>query len=208
MPTSTFFHLPEAKRTKLLNAARAEFSRVSYSDASINRIIHAADIPRGSFYMYFSDKGDLFRHLLEEYLQQFSDLLSRLLSQRGGDPFAAFLDFFDLVQTHRCRDLAMEDMISIFQRNAGLPDAAAMNYGGLASLFEPICSAMDASLLKIERETDPQDMLHILIGVTAPLIHRSLVSSDPERERARYCNLLAILRRGMAKEPTPGISLS
>ena len=64
MPSDTFFHLPAEKRERLLAAARGEFARAAYEDASINRIIRQAGIPRGSFYMYFTDKEELFRYLL------------------------------------------------------------------------------------------------------------------------------------------------
>ena len=70
MPSTTFFHLPAEKRERLLAAARAEFVRVPYEDASINRMIREAGIPRGSFYMYFTDKEDLFHYLMESYGQQ------------------------------------------------------------------------------------------------------------------------------------------
>ena len=50
MPKSTFFRLPEEKRGRLMDAAWAEFTRVSFAEASINRIIRSAQIPRGSFY--------------------------------------------------------------------------------------------------------------------------------------------------------------
>ena len=64
MPSTTFYNLPEEKRERLMAAARAEFLRVPYEDASINRIIREAGIPRGSFYMYFTDKEDLVRYLM------------------------------------------------------------------------------------------------------------------------------------------------
>lgn len=53
--------LPPAaeKRERLLLAAEEEFARVPYAEASINRMIRAAGIPRGSFYMYFRDKEEL-----------------------------------------------------------------------------------------------------------------------------------------------------
>ena len=51
MPTVTFTNLPAEKRKTILDAARAEFSRVSIEEASINRIIKDAKISRGSFYM-------------------------------------------------------------------------------------------------------------------------------------------------------------
>ena len=56
MPSTTFYNLPAEKRERLLSAARAEFARAPYEEASVNRMIRAAGIPRGSFYMYFTDK--------------------------------------------------------------------------------------------------------------------------------------------------------
>ncbi len=67
MPSATFYNLPAEKRERLLRAAREEFSRVPYESASVNRIIRSAGIPRGSFYMYFTDKEELFGHLMDSY---------------------------------------------------------------------------------------------------------------------------------------------
>lgn len=55
MPSSTFLNLPAQKQEKLLEAATREFSQRPYNEASINQIIKDAGIPRGSFYMYFTD---------------------------------------------------------------------------------------------------------------------------------------------------------
>ena len=86
------------KRERLLSAARAEFARVPYEDASVNRMIRAAGIPRGSFYMYFTDKEELFRFLMETYSGMLSDWMGAQLARNGGDLFAAFLALFDFIQ--------------------------------------------------------------------------------------------------------------
>lgn len=57
---TTFERLPEEKRERILQAARAEFIRYPYEKTSINRILAEAEIPKGSFYQYFDDKADLF----------------------------------------------------------------------------------------------------------------------------------------------------
>ncbi len=69
MPSSTFLNLPAEKQEKLLEAATREFSHRPFNEASINQIIKEAGIPRGSFYMYFQDKEDLFRYLLKGYVK-------------------------------------------------------------------------------------------------------------------------------------------
>lgn len=60
MPKETFFHLTDEKKSRIMSAAKKEFSRVPLSEASIARIIKDAEIPRGSFYQYFEDKEDLY----------------------------------------------------------------------------------------------------------------------------------------------------
>ena len=84
MPSTTFYNLPAEKRERLLSAARAEFARVPYEDASVNRIIRAAGIPRGSFYMYFTDKEELFRFLMETYGGMLADWMGSSWTPTAG----------------------------------------------------------------------------------------------------------------------------
>ena len=98
MPSSTFLNLPAEKQEKLLEAATREFSHRPFNEASINQIIKEAGIPRGSFYMYFQDKEDLFRYLLKGYVDQLFMLLEEFLLRNGGDIFQALLDLYDYVQ--------------------------------------------------------------------------------------------------------------
>lgn len=95
MPRNTFFCLPEEKRQRLTGAAWQEFTRVSFADASINRIVQEARIPRGSFYQYFTDKEDLFSFLLRGLGSAFWELLEQELQAHSGDLPAALLSAFD-----------------------------------------------------------------------------------------------------------------
>ena len=95
MPSSTFMNLPPEKQEKLLEAATREFSSRPFNEASINQIIKEAGIPRGSFYMYFQDKEELFRYLLRGYVDQMVMVIEELLLRRKGDIFQALLDLYD-----------------------------------------------------------------------------------------------------------------
>ncbi len=61
MPKETFMNLPDAKKNKIIRAAKKEFERVPYEQASIKNIVEDANIARGSFYQYFESKEDLLR---------------------------------------------------------------------------------------------------------------------------------------------------
>ena len=87
MPTGTFFRLPEEKRSRLMEVAWEEFSNTPYAKGSINRIIQAAQIPRGSFYQYFADKEELFLYMVESLQNSLKEKLTQCLEQGEGDLF-------------------------------------------------------------------------------------------------------------------------
>ena len=91
MPTQRFFNLKEEKRKAILDAAFHEFSRTSYSNASINQIIKEADISRGSFYTYFEDKDDLMRYLVRDFKESCKQRILEVLDQCQGNPFEMVL---------------------------------------------------------------------------------------------------------------------
>lgn len=65
MPKNTFFNLSEEKRERILEASIEEFSSNPYEVASINQIVKSSEIAKGSFYQYFENKEDLYKHLVE-----------------------------------------------------------------------------------------------------------------------------------------------
>ena len=92
MPSDTFLRLNDDKKRKLLEASFKEFSLNNFNDASINRIIKEAGISRGSFYMYFEDKKDLYFYLLEQYGEILSNNMKKDLIKNKGDLFKMFQD--------------------------------------------------------------------------------------------------------------------
>ena len=92
MPSDTFLRLNDEKKRKLIDASFKEFSLNNFNDASINRIIKEAGISRGSFYMYFEDKKDLYFYLLEQYGEILSNNMKKDLIKNKGDLFKMFQD--------------------------------------------------------------------------------------------------------------------
>lgn len=92
MPSNTFLRLNTDKKKKLIDASFKEFSLNNFNDASINRIIKEAGISRGSFYMYFEDKKDLYFYLLEQYLEVLINNMKNDLIKNKGDLFKMFQD--------------------------------------------------------------------------------------------------------------------
>lgn len=61
-------------RDKLLRVARDAFEEEGYDATSVSRIVDGADVSRGTFYLYFESKEDIFRTLAEGLLEQVVEL--------------------------------------------------------------------------------------------------------------------------------------
>ncbi len=70
MPKQTFLNLSQEKRTIIVNAAVDEFAAYGFEAASINRMVAASSIAKGSFYQYFEDKMDVFRCIIDVLAQE------------------------------------------------------------------------------------------------------------------------------------------
>ena len=167
MPTSTFFRLPEEKRERLMEACWSELTRVRFTDLSINRIIAAAHIPRGSFYQYFTDKEELVRYLLEDMRQYFVTLLREILTESKGDLFSIPLGAFDrFVQGQGATDPILNRFIQVLRLNQGIDTQAFLSNHSVL-LPDPLWELVDTSLLKCRERSYADHVFHLVCAVLA-----------------------------------------
>ncbi len=65
------------KRTALERSALELFLKQGYAFTSVEQIVAEADIARGTYYLYFTDKEELFRHLVEKLMGPLMQRLER-----------------------------------------------------------------------------------------------------------------------------------
>ena len=196
MPTSTFFNLPEEKRKKLLKAAKEEFSAVPFEEASINKIIRSAGIPRGSFYMYFEDKRDLFLYIIRQFIENSVGFATSCFVEAEGDVFVGFLLLYDRLSMLRDRPIPMHN---IFHNNKGLHTGDLLKELNMDTMIQRLAEHIDTSLLRVEDGEDVSDILELLFQLVGPSIYRSSVCTvaEAEEQRRRFIKKLEILQRGM-----------
>ena len=204
MPSSTFLNLPPEKQEKLLEAASREFSSRPFNEASINQIIKEAGIPRGSFYMYFQDKEELFRYLLRGYVDQMVMVIEELLLRRKGDIFQALLDLYDyLAAKGGAQHLGeMGAMARILRCNQGIQRNVLLGMLDPGAILERLKDAVNPDLLDLRRDRDLGDILGVLLSTTVPMVYAGLQAGAAPAVRERLENVLDILRRGMGRTPT------
>jgi len=89
MPKDTFYRLKDEKKQRIFAAAVKEFASRKFSEASLNQIVKAAEIPWGSFYQYFDDKEDLYCYVIKEISRVKWDALEQAgVEDTEGDFFA------------------------------------------------------------------------------------------------------------------------
>lgn len=202
MPSNTFLNLPGDKQTRLMDAASREFSAKPYNEVSINKIIQDAGIPRGSFYMYFQDKEELFRYLVHGYVEQLLMVLEEALLRESGDVFAALRTLFDYVWEKRQEQSlgGMGAMSAIISRNGGMQRGALLDLLDSGEALERLRQSVNPELLDLRREGDLDRMLAVLLSVTGPLLYAGIEGGDAPGYREHLDGILDILRRGMAKD--------
>lgn len=62
---ATFLNLPPEKREKVVDAALSEFADKGFEKASVNVMVSASGIAKGSLYQYFKDKRGIFLYLFD-----------------------------------------------------------------------------------------------------------------------------------------------
>ncbi|MBQ0779535.1 MAG: TetR/AcrR family transcriptional regulator [Thalassolituus oleivorans] len=82
-------------RQKAIDAAMGVFWEQGYSASSLQQLLDAMQINRGSLYAAFSDKAGLFKEVIDNYQSRIQSIVIRLLSNEL-DPAKGIKDVFEL----------------------------------------------------------------------------------------------------------------
>ena len=202
MPRSTFCRLAPEKQERLLEAATREFSRRSFAEASINQIIKDAGIPRGSFYMYFDDKEDLFCYVMSGYVDQLLMVVRESVLRAGGDLFQGMLDLYDfLLRQGRGQEPGdMGAMAAILACNSGLQKNMLLGLLDREAVLDGLGDAVDQDMLDLRHDRDLGDILAAVLTVAAPLLYSGLQGDSRGAVRERPENVLMLMKHGMARD--------
>lgn len=91
MPKETFYNLPDKKRERIEEIAIDEFSSKGYDQATISAIVKKAKIAKGSFYQYFNDKKDLFKHIMDLIAKEKMAFMSPVLKNPEKHKFLSLI---------------------------------------------------------------------------------------------------------------------
>ena len=76
----------EERKEIVLRHAKEVFSEKGYHQAKISDIIQRAGIARGTFYLYFENKRDVFESILDHLLARLEQIIHPIGLQQGDPP--------------------------------------------------------------------------------------------------------------------------
>lgn len=92
MPCKSWKRLPQERPSQIIDAAIKVFSEKGFRAATMEEVANAAGITKGTIYLYFDSKTDLFVAAVRSYLQDVLDLLPRIQYEPGTDPEVLTVD--------------------------------------------------------------------------------------------------------------------
>lgn len=201
MPTSTFHNLDEAKRKQIFDACVDEFATHTFSEASINQIIKAANISRGSFYQYFADKEDCYMYLLSEMVKEkmvmFKDVVATNDSDTVFDEYETMFDkailWIEKKPKYYQIGVKMDMDNSEFIRKLLKGNLASLDY--FATLIR-----RDQQRGIIRKDIIPEILTEMLFSINQKALMNFYYNRDFEGMKKHLHHILEIIRKGSTTE--------
>ncbi len=177
---------PDQRRQQLMDAATWVFARKGYRSAGISDIIERAGVARGTFYLYFASKQQVFLSIVEDFHARFTRALANLgaipdgfNSAEAAPPRAvleaSFKQWLTFFAAHRDQTrVILKEASSIDPRfEKGYADLR----GAAAEFFTTRYRTFQALGL-VRPALDPKLMAHLLIGMFDELLNAYVLRDD------------------------------
>jgi len=194
------------RREAIVVAATECFAEKGYHATSISDIIDSAGIARGTFYLYFKSKHDIFRFILDDFIKHIGDQIKRISLAGRVSPADQMR-----ANVERLVDAVLERPAPakiIFNEAVGLnpeiDDRLRSFYGKLILMIEK--SLARGITLKIVREVDPRLAATIIIGAFKEVMIQKIVFKQSRFSRKAIVDgLINVLVGGLGGRPVIGI---
>jgi AcrR family transcriptional regulator len=204
MPTSTFLNLQKEKQDNIIEASLKEFKRVLLKDASINKIIKDANIPRGSFYNYFEDINDLYIYSINKYKKRFINIFEDAIKEKKGDIIETTKTIYDNIIYNCTLDENKQLIKNIFLNlNYNISIKNRLECEQLNDKYQilELLEQIDKTKLNIKTEEELLYIVDIIIGIVMHgLIEIFLDNKNPKEIKEKITKQLEIIKRGIYKE--------
>lgn len=177
------------RRDAIARAAERVFGKLGYHAASISDVIDAAGISRGTFYLYFDGKDELFLELIERFIRLVTAALE-VVDPTGPDPARRILE-----NVQRVVDVAFDhpELTRVVLResrglNPDIDEKLDRLYGFLDDMLEGALN--NGARTQLTRSVHTPVVSSALIGAFKEVFLRNLPPSGPQCSRQELAEAL------------------
>ena len=193
-PTRRSATLKDERRAQLVAAARDVFADKGYHEATVDDITRKAGVAKGTFYLYFSEKREVYYELVRTFLQLIKDIGTGVTREvRTPEEFNAraeagahqlvrvFMENFGLARLayreSMSLDAELERMLRDFYRDIARVEADNIRLGIDLGLFRPVDPVICAyahigmvervalGLMSERKPVDPEHVVRELLSI-------------------------------------------
>lgn len=170
----------EQRRAAVLDQARRIFADKGYHATSIDDIIEAAGIARGTFYLYFESKRAIFDELLDELFSTLASSVRRIETGPEAPPpvqqMNATVDrvMQTLAERRELARILLREAVGI---DAEFDAKLEQFYGRIEALI--ISAVQTGQQMQLVRSCDAAMVARCILGSAKELVHWAFVKQDP-----------------------------
>lgn len=171
------------RQQQILGVARGIFARRGFNDTSIQDILNAADIARGTFYLHFDSKRAIFDQLIDDFLGRIRSVVTHVDMRPGAEPpLRQIEDNLDRVFSVLRDDREMTRIVLVLADGLDAECAAKMAdfYGRLLSLLAHAIT--EGQKLGLLRPCDAEVVAQAALGSLKEVALHRIVRTDPSAE--------------------------
>jgi AcrR family transcriptional regulator len=189
----------QARRAQVLRHAKRIFARKGYHRTNVADIIARAHIARGTFYLYFENKKDLFEELLQQALSELAGRIHRLrVGPEYPHPVDQLRDNLRRVMSFVFAERELTDIL--LNHSVGFDRELDLK---IRAFYEKVADAIQRSLdlgieMKLVRDCDSRVAAYCILGGIKQMVGESSQRGKRDIEKL-IGEILAFGLRGVAR---------
>jgi AcrR family transcriptional regulator len=182
------------RRLELLRAARDVFATKGFHAAKVDDIVAAANVAKGTFYLYFRDKRSVFSELVDGFFQRIGAAILQVDTR--GDVKAQIEHNIRAIVAVLLDDPALTHILMSYATglDAAFVDKIESFYAGVRRLLEE--ALIEGQTLGIVATGDPKLFAAFTIGALKEILFENAVSKPNLHREELVTSLFAFLERG------------
>ena len=186
------------RRRQILLIARDVFAEKGYVAATVDDIASRVPVARGTFYLYFDDKLDVFQALVDGFFERIATSIKSIdLEDPGRSPRAQLRQNIERVVALALDDPGMVKIgfSTVMGVDAGLDEKLRGFYGALRQFMDE--SLATGQAIGLVREGDRRLMLAMALGGLKELLLDAVGGDIPRKQDELVAAVMDFLEGGL-----------